>query len=48
MTDERANDLLDVFALAAWNSPYLNETQKRVVERLVSEIKEVMKSENYV
>lgn len=34
-------NLLWVFALAAENSHYLNETQKRTVERLIREIVDV-------
>lgn len=41
-------DLLDIFWMAAWNSPYLNNTQKSVVERLVQEIREAMEKEDYV
>lgn len=41
-------NLLWVFALAAENSPYLNQTQKAVIENKLREIADVWTGKNYV
>ena len=41
-------NLLWVFALAAENSPYLNQTQKLIIERKLREIVDVWTCKNYV
>lgn len=41
-------NLMWVFALAVQNSPYLNQTQKLMIENKLREITEVWTGKNYV
>lgn len=46
--DAHERNLLLVFLLAVQNSPWLNETKKRVIERLLQQVADVWTSENFV